>query len=87
MFFLLMAVLFVALQAGFDVGQAPRRPHRRQSQPLRAGSPAVGHGRAARTTSGVMKHGRSSPWLCNTAYHWQPEKSLFLPGKLRACGP
>ena len=41
--------------------------------------------RSAATWAAGMKLGRSSPYSCSSAIHWQSRRSVLRPGTLRMC--
>ena len=41
--------------------------------------------RSAATCASGMKLGRSSPYSCSSAIHWQSLRSVLRPGTLRMC--
>jgi hypothetical protein len=41
--------------------------------------------RSTATCASGMKLGRSSPYSCSSAIHWQPARSVLRPGTLRMC--
>ena len=41
--------------------------------------------RSAATCAPGMKLGRSSPYSCSSAIHWQSARSVLRPGTLRMC--